>query len=156
QRFATSKIRSAEDLHWIDTYGFRGEALPSIAAVARGDVMTRTREAEGARIPVVGGAQEHLAPAGGAPGTTVTGEDLFFSTPGRRKFIKSPAREMAVIAETVQGLALAAPQVAFRLADTGRELFWYPPEDFAARARRVLGPDIARHVLDAGVDGPPV
>jgi DNA mismatch repair protein MutL len=156
QRFATSKIRSAEDLHRIDTYGFRGEALPSIAAVARVEVVTQTREAEGARIHVVGGAQAHLAPASGAPGTTVTVEDLFFNTPGRRKFVKSPAREMAVIAETVQALALAAPQVAFRLADAGRELFWYPPEDFAGRARRALGPDIARHALDVRVDEPPV
>src|SRR5262249_7290202 len=60
QRFATSKIRSAEDLHRIDTYGFRGEALPSIAAVARVEVVTQTREAEGARIRLAGGAHEHL------------------------------------------------------------------------------------------------
>jgi DNA mismatch repair protein MutL len=156
QRFATSKIRSAEDLHRIHTYGFRGEALPSIAAVARVEVVTQTRDAEGARILITGGAEENLALAGGAPGTTVTVEDLFFNTPGRRKFVKSPAREMAVIAETVQALALAAPQVAFRLVDEGREVSWYPPEDFAGRARRVLGPQIAPHTLDAGVEGLPV
>jgi DNA mismatch repair protein MutL len=156
QRFATSKIRSAEDLHRIDTYGFRGEALPSIAAVARVEVVTQTRGADGARIRAAGGVQESLGPASGAPGTTVTVEDLFFNTPGRRKFVKSPAREMAVIAETVQGLALAAPQVAFRLVDAGREVFWYPPEDFPGRARRVLGPEIARHALDARAAGGPV
>jgi DNA mismatch repair protein MutL len=156
QRFATSKIRSADDLRRIHTYGFRGEALPSIAAVARVEVVTQTRDAEGARIHVAGGAQESLGPAGGAPGTTVTVEELFFNTPGRRKFVKSPAREMAVIAETVQSLALAAPQVAFRLVDEGREVFWYPPEDFPGRARRVLGPEIAPHTVDAGVEGLPV
>ncbi len=156
QRFATSKIRGAEDLQRIHTYGFRGEALPSIAAVARVEVVTQARDADGAQIHIAGGAQESLGPAGGAPGTTVTVEDLFFNTPGRRKFVKSPARETAVIAETVQALALAAPQVAFRLVEEGREVFWYPPEDFPSRARRVLGPEITPHTVDAGVDGPPV
>lgn len=156
QRFATSKIRIVEDLHRIDTYGFRGEALPSIAAVARVEVVTQAHEGQGARIRVAGGAQESLGPASSAPGTTVTIEDLFYNTPGRRKFVKSPAREMAVIAETVQGLALAAPHVAFRLIDAGREVIWYPPERFRDRARRVLGPEIARHALDAGVEGPSV
>lgn len=156
QRFATSKIRGAEDLHRIHTYGFRGEALPSIAAVARVAVVTQARDVEGARIYIAGGAQEGLGPASGAPGTTVTVEDLFFNTPARRKFVKSPAREMAVIAETVQALALAAPQIAFRLVDEGREVFWYPPEDFPSRARRVLGPEIAPHTVDAGVEGLPI
>jgi DNA mismatch repair protein MutL len=148
QRFATSKIRVAEDLHRIDTYGFRGEALPSIAAVARIEMVTRLRGGDAMRIRLVGGAEPTLGPASGPPGSTVTVGDLFFNTPARRKFLKSPAREAAVIAETVEALALAAPDVAFRLSHDGREILWYPPERFGDRARRVLGSSVADHTLD--------
>ncbi|HET9000962.1 MAG TPA: DNA mismatch repair endonuclease MutL [bacterium] len=148
QRFATSKIRVAEDLHRIDTYGFRGEALPSIAAVARIEMVTRLRGGDAMRIRLVGGAEPTLGPASGPPGSTVTVGDLFFNTPARRKFLKSPAREAAVIAETVEALALAAPDVAFRLSNDGREVLWYPPERFGDRARRVLGSSVAGHTLD--------
>jgi len=148
RRFATSKIRCAEDLDRIDTYGFRGEALPSIAAVARVEMVTRLREGEASRIALDGGAGPILGPASGPPGSTVTVADLFFNTPARRKFLKSPARELAVIVDTVEALALAAPDVAFRLTDEGREILWCPPERFGDRARRVLGPSIAGHTLD--------
>ena len=148
QRFATSKIRVAEDLHRIDTYGFRGEALPSIAAVARIEMVTRLRGGDAMRVALVGGAEPTLGPASGPPGSTVTVADLFFNTPARRKFLKSPAREAAVIAETVEALALAAPDVAFRLSHDGREILWYPPERFGDRARRVLGSSVASHSLD--------
>jgi DNA mismatch repair protein MutL len=148
QRFATSKIRGAEDLQRISTYGFRGEALPSIAAVARVEMVTRVGEEDAARIVLTGGAQEFLGPGSGPPGTTVAVEDLFFNTPARRKFLKSPAREVAVIAETLDALALAAPDVAFRLTDEGREILWYPPESFADRARRVLGASVSGHTID--------
>jgi len=149
ERFATSKIRSAADLHQILTYGFRGEALPSIAAVARVEMVTRPpNDGEAARIVVVGGTRDFLGPASGPPGTTVTVEDLYFNTPARREFLKSPAREFAVIVETVQALALAAPGVSFRLVEGGREAMWYPPEGFAARARRVLGPHVAGQTFE--------
>lgn len=148
QRFATSKIRVAEDLHRIDTYGFRGEALPSIAAVARIEMVTRLHGGDAMRIRLVGGAEPTLGPASGPPGSTVTVGDLFFNTPARRKFLKSPAREAAVIAETVEALALAAPDVSFRLSNDGREVLWYPPERFGDRARRVLGSSVAGHTLD--------
>ncbi len=147
QRFATSKIRVAEDLHHIDTYGFRGEALPSIAAVARIEMVTRLRGGDAMRIALVGGGEPILGPASGSLGSTVTVADLFFNTPARRKFLKSPAREAAVIAETVEALALAAPDVAFRLSNDGREILWYPPERFGDRARRVLGSAVADHTL---------
>jgi DNA mismatch repair protein MutL len=148
QRFATSKIRGAEDLQRINTYGFRGEALPSIAAVARVEMVTRVRDGDAARIARAGGVQEFLGPASGPPGTTVAVADLFFNTPARRKFLKSPAREVAVIAETLDALALAAPDVAFRLTDDAREILWYPPEPFADRARRVLGSPVAVHTIE--------
>jgi DNA mismatch repair protein MutL len=153
QRFATSKIRSAEDLEAIDTYGFRGEALPSIAAVARVEMVTRVRGAEATKIVISGGAQPHLSPSGGPDGTTITVRDLFFNTPARRRFLKSPARELAVIVETVEALALAAPDVAFRLREGGREIQWYPAEGFAERARRVLGVEAAAGSLDLAALG---
>jgi DNA mismatch repair protein MutL len=154
ERFATSKIRAAEDLARIGTYGFRGEALPSIAAVSRVEVVTRPPGQDDAtRIVVVGGQRESLGPASGPDGTGVTVGDLFFNTPARREFLKSPARELAVIVETVEALAVAAPDVAFRLVETGREVLWYPPETFAARARRILGPSLADHVVDFVASG---
>jgi len=148
QRFATSKIRTAEDLQRIHTYGFRGEALPSIAAISRVEMVSRVRDREASRILIEGGVQKSLGTASGPVGTAVTVENLFFNTPARRRFLKSPAREVAVIIEAVEALALAAPDVAFRLIDEGREVLWYPPEEFADRARRVLGPRVAAHTLE--------
>jgi len=154
ERFATSKIRSAEDLTQIRTYGFRGEALPSIAAVARVAVVTRVRgDDAAARIAVTGGARTDVIPAAGGQGTTVTVEDLYFNTPARKEFLRSPARETAVIVETVEALALAAPDVSLRLVDGGRELLWAPAEPFAARARRLLGPQLAPHTLEVNGSG---
>jgi DNA mismatch repair protein MutL len=149
ERFATSKIRLASDLARIRTYGFRGEALPSIAAVSRVEVVTRPRGEEvGARIVVTGSSPGAVVPASGADGTRVTVEDLFFNTPARKGFLKSDAREAAVIIETVEAIALAAPDVTFRLVDSGREVLWAPAESFAARARRILGSSLAPHTLD--------
>ena len=154
ERFATSKIRAAEDLTRIRTYGFRGEALPSIATVARVEVVSRSPgEEAGARIVVTGGTAGPAQPAGGAEGTRVTIEDLFFNTPARKAFLKSDARETAVIIATVEAAALAAPGVAFRLLDVGRELLWAPSESFAARARRILGPRLSDHVVDLDAAG---
>ena len=154
QRFATSKIRAAEDLLRISTYGFRGEALPSIAAVARVEMVSRVRDGEASGITIEGGAQKTHGPASGPVGTAVTVENLFFNTPARRRFLKSPAREGAVIIEAIEALALAAPDVAFRLIDEGREILWYPAEPFADRARRVLGPRVAAHTLELSTRGP--
>lgn len=140
ERFATSKIRSADDLRRVNTYGFRGEALPSIAAVARVTIVTRPAGANtAAALTVTGGERGTPAVAAAADGTTVTVENLFYNTPARQRFLKSPARETAVIVETVQALALAAPSVAFHLVDGERETLWMPAESFEDRARRVLG-----------------
>lgn len=144
RRFATSKIGEAQDLERITTYGFRGEALPSIAAVSRLALTTRPPGAEaGTRIESEGGRPLRSSPAGTAPGTVVTVESLFFNTPARRKFLKSPAREFALIVETVQRLALAAPAVTFRLRHAQRETISYAAADSAERLAQILGRDLA-------------
>lgn len=154
ERFATSKIRSAEDLRRVNTYGFRGEALPSIAAVARVTMVTRPAGAgSAAAVTVTGGERGASAIAGAADGTTVTVENLFYNTPARQRFLKSPARETAVIVETVQALALAAPSVAFHLVDRDREILWMPSESFENRARRVLGAALRDRTLTIDARG---
>jgi len=154
ERFATSKIRTADDLRRVQTYGFRGEALPSIGAVARVEVVTRTRADDAAsRIMVTGGARSEVTTAAGGYGTSVTVRELFFNTPARRAFQRSPARETAVVVETVQALALAAPAVAFRLVDSGREILWAPAEPFRARARRIVGAALAPYTLEVHAAG---
>lgn len=154
ERFATSKIRSADDLRHVNTYGFRGEALPSIAAVARVTIVTRPAGANSAAaLTVTGGERGAPAVAGAADGTMVTVENLFYNTPARQRFLKSPARETAVIVETVQALALAAPSVAFHLVDGEREILWMPPESFENRARRVLGAALRDRTLTIDTRG---
>jgi DNA mismatch repair protein MutL len=116
RRNATSKIHSLEDLRTIHTLGFRGEALASIAAVARVEAVSRPAErGEGYRVLVEGGAQTAAGPAGSPAGTRVSVSQLFFNTPARLKFLKQPATESAVILRLVGELALAHPTVAVTL-----------------------------------------
>lgn len=123
QRHATSKIRAAADLETVRTLGFRGEALPSIAAVSRLTIQTRPVELPaGTVLTAEGGRLLSTGVSGGAPGTVVTIGDLFFNTPGRRKFIRSAAHEGALISEMVDRLALSRPDVAFRLTANGRRV----------------------------------
>src|ERR1700732_4353130 len=96
ERHATSKLRSSEDLLSIATLGFRGEALPSIASIARLTLDTRTaQDAAGTHIEIVGGKMHRVEDAGLPPGTTIAVRDLFFNTPARRKFLKSETTELA-------------------------------------------------------------
>ncbi|MDR7421761.1 MAG: DNA mismatch repair endonuclease MutL, partial [Armatimonadota bacterium] len=139
QRFATSKIRRLEDLDAVETFGFRGEALPSIAAVARVTLTTRPPDADVAtRIVVTGGTVEGLAPHGAPAGTSVEVARLFYNTPARLKFLKSPAREQALIAAAVERAALAAPRVAFRFTVDGRQVGLWPPAAATARVADLL------------------
>jgi DNA mismatch repair protein MutL len=127
ERFATSKITRLEDLDTARSFGFRGEALPSIAAVSSVALTTRVPgEAAGVRAVVVGGTIDALMPHGAPPGTVVEVTRLFFNTPARMKFLKSAAREQALIAEVVQRAVMVSPDVAFRLTFDGREAGWWP------------------------------
>ena len=151
QRHATSKLGD-DGLVRITTLGFRGEALPSIGAVARLHLTSRPPGAETAyAIQVDGGRVGSPAPAAGAPGTRAVVSDLFWATPARAKFLK-PARTEAEYAEAaVRRLALSAPSVAFRCVSDGRTVFDRPAEDRAARVAALLGPDAQGALLP--VDG---
>lgn len=141
ERYATSKIAGDTDLFAIRSLGFRGEALPSIAAVSRFSIITRERQAEaGTEIRVAGGKIEQVADAGAPPGTMVTVENLFFNTPVRRKFMKSVTTEMGHVADMVAAIALGRPSVHFRLVHDGRTLkSWPPAADRLDRIVDVLG-----------------
>ena len=124
---ATSKIASGEDLDRIFTLGFRGEALPSIAAVSRVTLLTRPPEAdEGTLIGVEGGEETAFGEAGGPAGTTVTVRDLFFNTPARMKFLKKDVTEGNFVSDAVTRAALSHPEVRFTFLRDERRVFSTP------------------------------
>lgn len=123
QRFATSKIREWEDLDSLATLGFRGEALPSIAAVSHMEIVTKESEASaGFRIRLQGGEEIESGPVAAALGTQITVENLFFNTPARKKFLKSPVAEATFVIDLVSRLALTQPKVQFQVISNGREV----------------------------------
>lgn len=165
-RFATSKIRTLDDLESARAFGFRGEALPSIAAVSHLEIVTAALGSrEGRRLRLVGGEQAKDEPVGAPPGTTVTVRRLFFNTPARRKFLKSPSREFALIVDAVNRLALVSPHVAFRMIHEGDDVLRYPAGRQDDRIAAVLGrtlfdrmtriPDAAGDLLISGWLGKP-
>lgn len=121
ERFATSKITSERDLQTVRTLGFRGEALPSIAAVSQFELLTRARdEIQGTRVRVVDGKTE-IEIAGAPIGTLVTARELFYNVPARKKFLKAPLRETELVTKIVTQYALAYPNIGFRLLVDGKE-----------------------------------
>ncbi|HEX6998531.1 MAG TPA: DNA mismatch repair endonuclease MutL [Gammaproteobacteria bacterium] len=143
-RHATSKIGSLEDLEALESYGFRGEALPSIGSVARLTITSRTPGDEhGWRIECEGGQLSAVRPAAHPPGTCVEVRDLFYNTPARRKFQRSERTEAAQVDAVVKSLALARPDVEFRLRHNGRLAFALPAgqgrEQHEARIAKLCG-----------------
>jgi DNA mismatch repair protein MutL len=139
ERHATSKIREADDLRSIHSFGFRGEALPSIASVARVVLTTSPDGREGSRVRIRAGALEGVEPAAHPRGTTVEVEGLFQNAPARRKFLRSPGTEAAHVADTLLRVAAAHPAVAFRLVSGGREAaVWPAAGDLAGRVAQFL------------------
>jgi DNA mismatch repair protein MutL len=121
ERHATSKIEHKDDLFALATFGFRGEALPSIASVARLKMLTRARGTqEGTEVVVEGGGAPRARPAGAPEGTTIEVRDLFFNVPARRKFLKSTGTESAHVSEAMLYAALSRPDVSFFLVRDGR------------------------------------
>ncbi|MDD2749984.1 MAG: DNA mismatch repair endonuclease MutL [Acidithiobacillus sp.] len=152
ERHATSKVASWEDLQAIQTMGFRGEALPAIASVARMEILSRTHDAgQGARLQVHGGEVLASEPAARAPGTTVQVADLFYNVPARRKFLRSAAAELTRIQKVLRQIALANFPVAFQLLQNRRSLVQYPaatdPEACSARVASILGEGFLANAL---------
>ena len=157
ERHATSKLPDG-DLFSISTLGFRGEALPSIGAVARLSIVTRTAEAEtGSSIVVEAGVKGPVRPAPAPKGTRVEVTDLFAATPARLKFLKSDRSEAQAVAEIVKRLAIAHPTIRFTLSGEHITAFTYPPEEpgehgFLRRLSRVLGAEFQENAMAIGVE----
>jgi len=143
ERYATSKISKDEDLFSISTFGFRGEAIPSIASVSRFSLVTKDKTAEaGIEIRIDGGRIVSVADKGAPTGTMVTVKDLFFNTPARRKFLKSTDTEAGHIADIVASMALGHTGVQFRLLFNGKTVYnLLSAPDSARRAEDILGKD---------------
>jgi len=152
ERHATSKLAN-DDLDAIATLGFRGEALPSIGAVARLSIVTRARDADaGSEISVEGGRKSEVRPAALGQGTRIEVRDLFYATPARLKFLKSDRAETAAAVEAVKRLALARPDVAFTLVAEDRAPVTYAArgddtEGRLARMADVLGADLRENAV---------
>ncbi|GGY20644.1 DNA mismatch repair endonuclease MutL [Massilia dura] len=141
-RHATSKIASLDDLENVNTLGFRGEALASIASVAVVKLTSRTADAAHA-WELEGSHLGTVEPSSGAQGTTVNAQDLYYNTPARRKFLKSEQTEFGHCAEVVRRIALARPDVAFTLTHNGRTVDHWMASDMARRSAQILGEGFA-------------
>jgi len=158
ERHATSKLVETADLDRLGTFGFRGEAVPSIASVSRFELRTRPEAAPaGTEVLINGGKLVHVRECGLAPGTRITVSHLFNSVPARRKFLKSDSTESAHIIQTVRLYALACPQTAFTLIEDGRVLFQSPMcTTLDDRVAEIFGRQLAADLLpvatsDAGL-----
>ena len=149
QRFATSKLRHEDDLHHIQTLGFRGEALPSIASISRFRLKTISSESSlGTETSTMGGVTWDLQDFAGTRGTEIEVRDVFFNTPGRLKFLKSVPTEFSKICYVVQQAALVHPAVHFRLFHQGNKIFDYPTAKTTQdRLLQIYGPPFLERYL---------
>src|SRR6266571_5190411 len=158
ERHATSKITKAEDLSAIATLGFRGEALASIASVARVELGSCTGDAQTAtRVLIEGGRMRDVKDAAHPRGTTISVRELFFNTPARRKFLRSEATESYHLTNLITHYALAHPEISYTLTNNGREtLRVAPAQDLRERAYQIFGPQFLDGLLEVnnGVSEP--
>jgi DNA mismatch repair protein MutL len=158
ERHATSKIAKSEDLSNIATLGFRGEALASIASVARVELTTKTEAASSAtRVSIEGGKMRDVKDAAHPRGTTLAVRDLFFNVPARRKFLRSEATESFHLTNLVTHYALAHPEIAFTLTNNGREVLRVAPaNDLRERAYQIFGAEFLDNLLEVGSGHPKI
>jgi DNA mismatch repair protein MutL len=149
ERHATSKLPD-EHIESVTSFGFRGEALPSIASVARFTLESRLRDGDGWRIEVDHGARAGEGPAALPPGTRVRVERLFDKVPARRKFLRSPRAEYAACLDVIRRLCMARPDVHFTLEHDGRRVLGVQPTTLQSRVAELLDPTLAQHGL--GID----
>jgi DNA mismatch repair protein MutL len=156
ERHATSKLRTVDDLLSIATLGFRGEALPSIASVARVTLETATgEEAAGTRLEIAGGKILHVEDAALPRGTTLTVADLFFNTPARRKFLRAESTELAHVTALVTHYALAHPEKHFELLSATHTIVSAPPvQRTAERIYQIFGKDTLAQLLPVAAELP--
>ena len=149
KRYATSKLSSAEDLEVVETLGFRGEALPSIASVSRSRLITcEPGSVEGTEVSIVGGELRDVRPAGRPPGSTVEVSSLFFNTPARRKFLRSDRVETRRILELATEYAVLYPAIRFDVAVDGKlELSVAPASGLRDRVAGVLGTSLVEELF---------
>ena len=142
-RHATSKIASLTDLENVNTLGFRGEALASIASVSQLTLTSRS-EAQAHAWQISGHASDKVTPASGAQGTAIDVQDLYFNTPARRKFLKTEPTEFGHCAEVVRRIALARPDVRFTLNHNGKTVDHWQESSLAQRSAQILGDEFAQ------------
>ena len=140
ERFSTSKISSFEDLYKIDSLGFRGEALASIASVSEVKIISKMEDSDGAEMVINNGISGKVEPAAALKGTSITVQNLFYNTPARRKFLKSPRVEFRKIVEMIRRYALSNPSVSFNLVSDERNILNLNSESLEDRIVHVMDP----------------
>ena len=140
KRYSTSKIASVNDLFTIDTLGFRGEALASITSVSEVNVVSGSENSDGFEMSITNGELGEVQPAPAVKGTSITIRNLFYNTPARKKFLKSPRMEFRKVVEMVRRFALGYPDRAFKLISDGRDILDLQSEDLESRIVHVMDP----------------
>ncbi|MFA5324245.1 MAG: DNA mismatch repair endonuclease MutL [Smithella sp.] len=149
ERHATSKIYHFEDIFSVLSFGFRGEAMPSIASVARVELLTRRKnDLSGTKATLEAGAIKEVAPAGCPEGTQTAVTKIFANVPARRKFLKTEATEQGLCLDVITRLALAHPEIRFKVLVNGKEMFSAPEvNDVSKRISMVMGDDFSSHCI---------
>ena len=147
KRFHTSKIETVSDLFSIETLGFRGEALASIASISEMSIISSNGDGTGAELSIVNGNPGEVQPAANIGGTEITIRNLFYNTPARKKFLKTPRTELRKIVDVVRCFGLAFPDIEFRLIADNRDVFHIQSESLEERIDNLLDPTYSRNLL---------
>jgi len=151
KRFHTSKIETVSDLFSIETLGFRGEALASIASISEMSIISSNGDGTGAELSIVNGNPGEVQPAANIGGTEITIRNLFYNTPARKKFLKTPRTELRKIVDVVRCFGLAFPDIEFRLIADNRDVFHIQSESLEERIDNLLDPTYSRNLLPLNI-----